>query len=248
MLRKDLNDYLNQLLNPTQFKDYCPNGLQVQGKTDINTIATAVTASLNVIEQAIAIKADALIVHHGYFWKGEDACITGMKHKRIKALLAHDINLFAYHLPLDAHPALGNNVRLAKQLDLTLNELTGEQNILAVGELTKPQSLEQFGGHVAKKLKREPHFISGHSRDIKTISWCTGAAQDSIEQAAALGVDAYLSGEVSERTYHQAKELGIHYIAAGHHATERYGIQALGEHLANEFNFQNQFLDEPNLI
>lgn len=246
--QKQLCDYLNQLLASQQFTDYAPNGLQVAGKSTIVRLATAVTASANVIDKAIAIKADALLVHHGYFWRGENPCLVGYKQQRIKALLQHDMNLFAYHLPLDAHAKLGNNVQLGQQLGLLNIEAVDAQSLLWRAQLAEPLSLDAFGQQLGRQLQREPLLIAGHTQSISSIAWCTGAAQDMIEQAAELGVDAYLSGEVSERTYHSAKELRIHYIAAGHHATERYGVQALGQHLQQQFSLFHQFIDETNPV
>jgi len=242
---KDLNIYLNSILQPERFSDYCPNGLQVEGKHEINKIVTGVTASMNLLEAAQKSNADAILVHHGYFWRGESLPITGIKKQRIQYLLKHDINLFAYHLPLDMHPELGNNVMLAKQLGLSVKSWA---DMLALVELKKPQTLQSFVELVNEKLNRNAVVIGNLTKPIKRIALCTGAAQGYIEQAVALGVDVYLSGEISEQTVHVARETHLSYISAGHHATERYGIQALGEHLAQKFGLIHEFIDCENPI
>lgn len=249
--RNELERYLNTYLDSASFNDYAPNGLQVMGADKISHLCTAVTASVEAIELAIAKKADALLVHHGYFWKGEDPTIRGIKHQRLSRLLAHEINLFAYHLPLDCHPQLGNNACLGNLLDLTniqMHSARNTINLLWSGKFKKAHNPEEFSKQIENKLGRKPLHISGSSKVIETIAWCSGAAQDFIEEAYKLGVDAYLSGEVSERTYYQARELGMHYFAAGHHATERYGIQALGEHLASQFDLKHHFIDSNNPV
>lgn len=249
--RKQLASYLNELLNCSRYQDYAPNGLQVEGREQIKRICTAVTASEEVISQAVAAQADALLVHHGYFWRGEDPVITGMKRKRISALLNNDLNLYAYHLPLDCHPELGNNACLAKLLSIEsiqMHKVGNTENLLWSGTLPLAMNAQQLADFVADKLGRKPQCIEGMSKEINQIAWCSGAAQDYIDQAKELGVDAYLSGEVSERTYYQAQELDIHYFACGHHATERYGIQALGAHLAKHFSLEHVFIDSSNPI
>jgi dinuclear metal center YbgI/SA1388 family protein len=242
---KDLNNYLSQLLTPERFSDYCPNGLQVEGKTEINKIVTGVTASMNLLNAAYKANADAVLVHHGYFWRGEALPITGIKKQRIQYLLQHEINLFAYHLPLDMHPELGNNVMLAKQLG---HKVDAWADMLALVELKAPQTLQSFVELVDEKLNRKSVVIGDLSKPIKRIAVCTGAAQGYIEQAVAANVDVYLSGEISEQTVHVARETGVSYISAGHHATERYGIQALGEHLAQKFGLIHEFIDCDNPI
>src|SRR5690554_4714523 len=245
--RTELLAYLDGLLEPARFQDYCPNGLQVEGKQQITTLVTGVTASRALLDAAVGKNADAVLVHHGYFWRGETQNITGIKYRRLKTLLTQDINLLAYHLPLDAHAEFGNNVQLAKILDIEIDGRisgTGEPAIGLCGCLTTPQSLNEFSAHIARHLQREPTVIAGHDRPISTLGWCTGAAQGYLQQAAELGLDAFISGEVSEQTTHLARELGIHYIAAGHHATERYGVKALGEHLAQQFGIQHHFIDK----
>jgi dinuclear metal center YbgI/SA1388 family protein len=244
----ELNNYLNTLLQPERFSDYCPNGLQVEGKQEISKIVTGVTASMALLEAALQANADAVLVHHGYFWRGESLPITGIKQRRIKFLLQHDINLFAYHLPLDAHAELGNNVMLAKQLGLNITGKTGEKEMLLLAELNAPQTLQTFANLIEAKLSRKPQIIGDLSKPVKTIALCTGAAQGYIEQAVAANVDVYISGEISEQTVHVARESGMSYISAGHHATERYGIQALGEHLVQKFDLQHEFIDCDNPV
>ncbi len=244
----DLNNYLNALLQPERFSDYCPNGLQVEGKQRISKIVTGVTASMALLEAALQVDADAVLVHHGYFWRGEALPIIGIKKRRIQFLLQHDLNLFAYHLPLDAHPVFGNNVMLANQLGLNITGKIGEKEMLLLAELIAPQSLQTFANLIESKLNRKPQVIGDLTKPVKTVALCTGAAQGYIEQAVAANVDVYISGEISEQTVHVARESGVSYISAGHHATERYGIQALGEHLAEKFGLQHTFIDCDNPV
>lgn len=250
MTRTELSRYLSEFLQISNYKDYAPNGLQVEGRSKIATIVTGVTACQALIDRAIELNADAILVHHGFFWKGEPDVITGMKQRRIKALLAHDINLFGYHLPLDGHPMLGNNAELGRRLDISGAEPVEDvaQGLIWQGSLDTPMSVEDFSARLNHVLNREALHIGQSNDEIQTIAWCSGGAQDYIDIAADLGVDAYISGEVSERTFHSAMELGVHYFAAGHHATERYGIQALGEHLAREFNLEHHFVDINNPV
>jgi dinuclear metal center YbgI/SA1388 family protein len=251
ILRDELAAYLHELLACATMDDYAPNGVQIEGAGQIRKICTAVTASLDAINQAVSLKADALLVHHGYFWRGEAPLITGTKRERIAKLINHDLNLFAYHLPLDCHTELGNNACLAKLFNLESikqHQVGKTANLLWSGSLAKPISAEDFAKQIKDKLHRTPLHISGTEKTIYRLAWCSGAAQDFIEQADSLGVDAYLSGEISERTYYQAKELGIHYFACGHHATERYGVQALGNHLANKYGLEHYFIDSSNPV
>lgn len=248
MNRAVLDTYLAEYLQVPDFRDYCPNGLQVEGRAEVARIVTGVTASAALIEAAIAAEADALIVHHGYFWRGEDGRITGMRRRRIGLLLEHDINLFAYHLPLDVHADVGNNAALARQLGLTPAGRFGEQDIGVHGTLDAGITLAQFAARIGQKFSRAPQVIGDPARPLRRIAWCTGAAQGLFEQAIALGVDAYISGEISEQTVHAARESGVAYIAAGHHATERYGVRALGEHLARHFGLQHRFIDVENPV
>lgn len=248
---RELSSYLHDFLNCALYSDYAPNGLQIEGEEQIQRVCTAVTASEDVISEAIAWKADTLLVHHGYFWRGEEPIITGMKRQRISKLLKHNINLFAYHLPLDCHIELGNNACLAKLLPINsfkMHKVNKIENILWSGTLSKPVQGIVLAELLEKIFGQRPVHLAGSGKVINSIAWCTGAAQDYIEDAWKLGVDAYLSGEVSERTYYQAKELGMHYYSCGHHATERYGIQALGEYLASYFKLEHLFLDCDNPI
>jgi dinuclear metal center YbgI/SA1388 family protein len=244
----DLSNYLNILLQPERFSDYCPNGLQVEGKQEIKHIVTGVTASYALLEAALQVNADAVLVHHGYFWRGEALPIIGIKKRRIQFLLQHDISLFAYHLPLDAHAELGNNAMLAKQLGLNVTGKTGEKEMLLLAELNAPHTLQTFANVIETRLNRKPQVIGDLNRLVKTVALCTGAAQSYIEQAVAANVDVYISGEISEQTVHVARESGMSYISAGHHATERYGVQALGEHLAQKFGLQHTFIDIDNPV
>lgn len=246
--RQDITRYIDDLLKVSQFKDYCPNGLQVEGRTDIAHIVSGVTASQALIEAAIEQRADVLLVHHGYFWKGEEPCITGLKRKRIVRLLENDINLLAYHLPLDAHPELGNNAQLAQKLALQVEGTAGETDLIWYGSLPAPCTAGELATRIDTALGRPPLYIEGAEGPISRVAWCTGAAQGYIEPAAALGVHAFISGEISEQTVHQARELGVSYFSAGHHATERYGVQALGEHLAKQFGIRHTFVDIDNPV
>lgn len=241
-------DYCNTLLRVNEFSDYCPNGLQVEGQAEVRRLICGVTACQALIDRAIEQQADAILVHHGYFWKNEAPVITGIKRQRISALLENGISLLAYHLPLDAHETLGNNVTLAEKLDLQVGEANSD-GLLWNGQLAQPMQASAFAQHIAQRLGREPlHLPAGSGREIKRVGWCTGGAQHYIEQAAAQGLDAYISGEVSEQTFHLAQELDIHYFAAGHHATESYGVQALASHLAEKFALHCEFIDVPNPV
>lgn len=249
--RNELILYLQNALSTSKYSDYAPNGLQIEGNSVIRRICTAVTASEEVIIQAAQWQADALLVHHGYFWRGEDPILTGMKCQRIKRLLTNNINLLAYHLPLDCHLELGNNACLGTLFAaqaIKTHKIGVIDNLLWSGTLQNPTDATAFAEFLAGTLKRQPLHIAGNDKLITSIAWCSGGAQDYIEEAYKLGVDAYISGEVSERTYYQAKELGIHYYACGHHATERYGIQALGQHVAANFELQHQFIDSANPV
>ncbi|GAA0857469.1 Nif3-like dinuclear metal center hexameric protein [Aliiglaciecola litoralis] len=246
-----LLDYFDQLLKPEKVKDYCPNGLQVEGKQEIRRIVTGVTASQALIDRAVEVQADAIFVHHGFFWRGEDPCVKGMKRNRIKTLLTHDINLYAYHLPLDIHPELGNNVQLAKLLDIHVEGGLERDNPLSValqGCVDTPIKIDELASKLDKVLTRKPQVICGGEHSIKTIAWCTGGGQSYIELAAEQGIDAFISGEVSEQTVHTAREMNIHFFAAGHHATERYGAKAVGEHLGQTFDVDVQFIDIDNPV
>jgi dinuclear metal center YbgI/SA1388 family protein len=248
----ELESYLTELLKPQQIKDFTPNGLQIQGSENINKVITGVTASKALIDRAIVEQADAILVHHGYFWKNESYVIRGMKHDRIKALLLNDINLFAYHLPLDIHPTLGNNAQLARLFDIKEIEPLEVGNALSVamqGHFEQPCSAEELSQLINRLLERDClHIPAPSNKPIKTIAWCSGGGQGYIELAAEQGIDAFLTGEVSEQTTHIAHEMDIHFFAAGHHATERYGIKALGEHLAEKHGLEVIFVDIDNPV
>lgn len=247
----ELNRLVSELANFLQvskFQDYCPNGLQVEGRPEVRRIVTGVTASQALIEAAIEADADAIMVHHGYFWKGEAAEVTGIKQRRLKQLLTHDISLLAYHLPLDAHPEVGNNVQLGKVLDWPIVRYLDDKNMLPMAVLPEELSLQQLNAHVSKKLNRQAQLLGEPGRKVRTVAWCTGAAQSYIQQAVAADIDVFISGEVSEPTWHTVQETGTAYIAAGHHATERYGIQALGQWLAGNFAVEHIYIEVENPI
>lgn len=248
MLLNELRDYNASLLQTNLFKDYCPNGLQVEGRAEVLRIATGVTASQFVLDAAIEWGADAILVHHGYFWRNEEATLVGIRKNRIAQLLRHDVSLLAYHLPLDAHGELGNNAQLGKLLGLTEQGRFGEQNIACTGAMLQPKTLAQFAQQIAHDLQRTPQVIGEGAMNIRKVSWCSGAAQGYFEAAIAQGADVYITGEISEQNYHLANETGVAFIAAGHHATERLGIQALGEHLANRFGLEHRFIDQSNPV
>lgn len=248
MKRDELVNYLDGLLEPAKFRDYCPNGLQVEGRGEVRRIVTGVTASQALLDAAITCAADAVIVHHGYFWKGEDGRITGMRRQRLGSLIAHDISLIAYHLPLDAHPNLGNNAQLASRLGWSPLGRFADQDIGWHGELAMSCDLGTFATMVGAGLGRQPLVIGEPVRPVRRIAWCSGGAQSSFEQAIALGVDAYVSGEISEQTVHLARESGVAYLAAGHHATERGGVEALAAHLSEKFALDCRFIDIDNPV
>lgn len=248
MLLNELRDYIGNLLQTGRFRDYCPNGVQVEGRVQVQRIATGVTASQRLLDAAIAWGADAILVHHGYFWRNEDATLTGIKKRRIASLLQHDVSLLAYHLPLDAHAELGNNVQLAQRLGWMEQGRFGEQDIACYGELAQAQTLAQLATHIAHTLQRTPQVIGDTQRIMRRAAWCTGAAQGYFEEAVALGVDVFLTGEISEQNVHVAQETGVAFIAAGHHATERYGVQALGAHLTAQFGVEHRFFDMDNPV
>lgn len=251
----ELEQRLNSKLSPHLIQDFAPNGLQIEGRSDVKRIITGVTASQALIDEAIKRKADALLVHHGYFWKGEPAAIRGMKGRRIRSLIQHDINLLGYHLPLDIHPELGNNVLLAQHLGIQLDGGldNSPQSIALYGHFEQPITARELCQRLEQNLQRPPLHISSElcsdeQRLIKTIGWCSGGGQSYIEQAAEKGLDAFISGEISEKTTHIAREMGIDYFCAGHHATERYGIKALGEWLAAEYGLDVEFVDIDNPV
>ena len=248
---KELELELKESLHPEQFKDYCPNGMQVEGRKDIAKLVTGVTACQDFIDAALEANADALLVHHGYFWRGEDQSITGIKKSRIETLLKNDLSLFAYHLPLDVHREFGNNVQLAKVLGIAVEGDLGKQNnhpIGLTGSFAEPLNFDSLQSFLEERLGRQALGVAGSSDTIKSVAWCTGAAQNYIELAVEAGVDAYITGEISEPTVHIARESGIHFFSAGHHATERYGVQAMGEYLAAKFALEHEFIDIDNPV
>jgi dinuclear metal center YbgI/SA1388 family protein len=251
VLLSSLVEELNTLLSVDSFKDYGPNGLQVQGRADVRVLVTGVTACRALIEEAIALKADALLVHHGLFWGGDPLRVSGILQQRLKRLLQADITLLAYHLPLDAHDVYGNNVLLAEKMGWVVEgPLLGfmTPDIGCVGHIKQVLSPDAFKETLSSILHNPVQHIAAAPKSIKRIAWCTGAAEDGIVQAAAQGVDAYISGEISERTVYLARELGLHYFAAGHHATERYGVQALGEMLALRHDLKHHYVELDNPI
>lgn len=243
-----LVDEADRFLNAAKIPDYCPNGLQVEGRPQVRRIVSGVTASQALLDAAVEAQADVVLVHHGYFWKNEDPRVVGIKQRRLKTLLCNDISLLAYHLPLDVHPEVGNNVQLARLLGLTVEgalEPDNPRSVGLVGSLDTPLAPADFMQRVQNALGREPLMVEGPGL-IRRVAWCTGGAQGYIDQAVTAGVDAYLTGEISEPTVHIARENGLSFFAAGHHATERYGVQALGEYLAKRFAIEHLFIDCPN--
>lgn len=248
--RDELEKYLAQTLDINRFRDFCPNGLQVEGRGAIRILATGVTASVALIEAALEINADALLVHHGYFWRGEDARVVGPRHRRLKLLMTNDINLFAYHLPLDMHPELGNNAQLGRRLGLSANARFGEDGLGWLGVSSDPaiSTVGDLARMIEVRLGRAPLVIGDPGQPAGAIGWCTGAAQNLLGDAISAGATTYLSGEISEPTVHLAREAGVAYIACGHHATERYGVQALGAHVASQFGIQSHFIEIANPV
>ncbi len=244
--RNALELRLNQLLEPSRFKDYGPNGLQVEGRAEVRHLVCGVTASLALIDAAIEAGADAILVHHGLFWRGQDGRVTGWMKQRLARLLAHDVNLFAYHLPLDAHPTLGNNAQLGQRLGWVADMRFGDQELGFSAPLASATSLEQLGTQLRELLGREPTLVAGDGRPLRRVAWCSGGAQGYFEAAIAAGADVFLTGEISEPQAHYARETGVAFIAAGHHATERYGVQGVGARLAEELGIGWQFIDLPN--
>jgi dinuclear metal center YbgI/SA1388 family protein len=246
--REELTRYLDELLETARFRDYCPNGLQVEGCREVRRIVAGVTASQSLVDAAIARGADALLVHHGWFWRGEDGRVTGFRKARMQALLKHDINLFGYHLPLDGHSEFGNNAQLARRLGWVVEGRFGEQDIGWHGHTSEPTTLLKLTQEMTAGLQRPPQVIGDETRAVNRIAWCSGGAQSLFEEAIAQGVDAYVSGEISEQSVHLARESGVAYIAAGHHATERFGVQALAAHLVERFDLECEFVDIDNPV
>ena len=247
--RQDLSSAFDSLLQPARFKDYGPNGLQVEGRAEISKIVSGVTASRALIEAAIAAKADTIFVHHGLFWRGQSGCVTGWMKQRLALLLAHDINLFAYHLPLDAHAELGNNAQLAIQLGLKATSRFGEQDLGFLGTRTDGGSFSgalELSKHLKNVLNRPVAHVERVEAAIKNIAWCTGGAQGYFEAAIAAGADAFITGEISEPQAHYAREMGVAFLACGHHASERYGAPAVAGHVAAQFGLAHEFIDIDN--
>lgn len=244
----ELVDYTDNYLRIGDIADYCPNGLQIEGRPSVQRLVSGVTASLAFLEAAIAAEADAVLVHHGYFWKGEDPRLVGMKGRRIRFLVGNELSLLAYHLPLDVHPEVGNNAQLGDRLGIAREGAVdaGPAPLIWRGRFARPLTADELRARIDEVLQRPAVHIAGGPDRIRTIAWCTGAGQRFVEEAAQAGVDAFISGEISEPTAHVARECGLHYFAAGHHATERFGVQALGDHLAGRFGLEHRFIDIDN--
>lgn len=248
MRREELTAYLNGILMPERYRDYCPNGLQVEGRVAIERIVCGVTANQTLVDAAIARGADAILVHHGWFWKSEDGRVTGFRKRRLQSLLTHDINLFAYHLPLDAHPELGNNAQLARRFGWTVARHFGEHELGCLAVLAAPTCAADIAREAERVLARPPLLIGLPEREVRTVAWCSGGAQDWFEAAIDAGTDLFMSGEAAEQTTHLARESGVPYLAAGHHATERYGVMALGAHLAEQCGLACEYVEVDNPI
>jgi dinuclear metal center YbgI/SA1388 family protein len=247
----ELQRHLALLLEPERFKDYCPNGLQVEGRPSVSRLVTGVTASQALVDEAVAWGADAILVHHGYFWNGENQAIVGMKRRRVKALLDADVSLLAYHLPLDAHPDLGNNACLGKLMGIR-EALPLEPHVVGglgcIGTLPSPLPARLLIERINQFTARQALHIGDGELAVQRVAWCTGAAQNYLDAAVAAGADMFVTGEISEQSVHIAREEGIHFVSAGHHATERYGVQAVGEHLAETFGLEHHFIDIDNPV
>jgi dinuclear metal center YbgI/SA1388 family protein len=244
MHREALRVYMDGLLEAARFRDYCPNGLQVEGRAEVRRVVCGVTASQALLDEAVRRQADAILVHHGWFWKSDDSCITGIRRKRMATLIGADINLFAYHLPLDAHPDLGNNAELARRAGWRIEGRFGEQEIGFIGApVATPVTAAAVAGTLEVLLKRAMLVVGAVDRPVARLAWCSGGAQSMFEQAIQAGADCFVSGEISEQTVHLARESGVPYIAAGHHATERFGVMALGAHLQEKFGLDCEFVD-----
>ncbi len=244
--RTEIEGCLNQWLQPERFKDYGPNGLQVEGRPEIRRLVSGVTASLALIDAAVADGADAILVHHGLFWRGQDGRLTGWLKTRVERLLAHGINLLAYHLPLDAHAELGNNAQWAVRMGWQTDGRFGEQELGFLGIPADAVSAEALAATVADRLGRQPTLLPGDGRPLRRLAWCSGGAQGYFEAAIAAGADAFLTGEISEPQAHLSRETGVAFLACGHHATERYGAPAVAERLAAQFGLSHRFIDLPN--
>ena len=244
--RGEIETCLNALLDVARFRDYGPNGLQVEGKPEVRKIVSGVTASRALIEAAVDARADAILVHHGLFWKGHDGRVTGWLKQRLELLLAHQISLFAYHLPLDAHAELGNNAQFGARFQWMAQARFGEQDLGFIGVAAQPMTVPELGALLQLRLDRVPTVVAGDGRPLRRIAWCTGGAQGYFEAAIAAGADAYVTGEISEPQAHYARETGVAFFACGHHASERYGAPAVAEHVAARFGLAHQFIDIDN--
>ncbi|HEY6132959.1 MAG TPA: Nif3-like dinuclear metal center hexameric protein [Rubrivivax sp.] len=244
--RSDIENYLRELLSVDLFRDYGPNGLQLEGKVEVRRIVSGVTASLSFIDAAIDARADAVLVHHGLFWRGQDGRLTGWLRARIARLIAHDINLFAYHLPLDAHAQLGNNAQLGLRLGLVADARFGEQALGFIAPAAGLTDADMLASRVGGVLQRAPTFVPGDGRPLRRIGWCTGGAQGYFEAAITAGADAFVTGEISEPQAHLARETGVAFLACGHHATERFGAPAVAADVAARFGLEHVFIDVPN--
>jgi dinuclear metal center YbgI/SA1388 family protein len=248
MHRNELRAYLDELLESARFRDYCPNGLQVEGRDEVRRIVCGVTASQALLDEAVRRDADAVLVHHGWFWKGEDSRITGIRRSRMATLLCRDISLFAYHLPLDAHPELGNNAQLARLAGWRVDGRFAEQDIGFIGAPGAPATAAEIALSLERLLGRAMLVIGAIDKPVARLAWCSGGAQGLFEQAIDAGADCFISGEISEQTVHVARESGVPYIAAGHHASERFGVTALGVHLQEKFGLDCQFVEIDNPV
>lgn len=248
--RDELARHLANELQVARFRDYCPNGLQVEGRREIRRIVTGVTACQLLLDEAVRLQADAILVHHGYFWRGEDMRVIGQKYKRLKTLLDHDLSLIAYHLPLDSHPSMGNNAQLAQRLQLEVDGRFGDDEIGWLGRCSLPgvSMVSDFAHLVEQQLGRAPTVIGDLHQKVGRVAWCTGAAHSMLGNAIDAGATVFLSGEISEPIVHLARESGVAYLACGHHATERYGIQALGAYLQTQFGIEHHFVDIDNPV
>ena len=244
--RGEIETYLGALLDVGRFRDYGPNGLQVEGKPEVRRIISGVTASRALIEAAVQAQADAILVHHGLFWKGHDGRVTGWLKQRLALLLAHQINLFAYHLPLDAHAEWGNNAQFGLQFQWHAQGRFGDQDLGFIGAAAEPMTAPELGALLQQRLGRVPTVVLGDGRPLRRIAWCTGGAQGYFESAIAAGADGYVTGEISEPQAHQARETGVAFFACGHHASERFGAPALAQHVASKFGLEHRFIDIDN--
>lgn len=244
----ELSAFFEATLAAGGFADYCPNGLQVEGERPVRLLVSGVTASAAFLDAAIDLGADAVLVHHGWFWRGEDPRLIGIKGARIRRIVQAGVHLFAYHLPLDVHPELGNNAQLGRRLGWQIDERIGEHGLICLHELATETRARALGLRLRRVLGRAPLAVGALDRPIRRVAWCTGAAQDMLDQAIAAGADAFISGEIAERTTHLAREAGVVYLAAGHHATERYGVQALGERVTGRFGIAHRYVDDDNPV